>query len=93
MYDILSENNIIIKLEQVKGKLDTLGHEYDVYSKLKGGAGIPQVHWFGTEAGFDVMAIDHLGQSLQDLFVQCHFKFTIKTVLLLAGQLVSEFNL
>ena len=39
------------------------------------------------------MAIDHLGQSLQDLFVQCHFKFTIKTVLLLAGQLVSEFNL
>jgi len=33
-----------------------------------------------------------LGKSLEDLFVQCCFKFMIKTVLLLARQLVSEFD-
>jgi serine/threonine protein kinase len=51
------------------------------------------VYWFGAEAGFNAMVVDRLGQSLEDLFVQCHFQFTIKTVLLLARQLVSQFDL
>jgi hypothetical protein len=92
VYDILSGKDIVIKLERVEGKIHTLDHEFHVYTKLKGGTGIPHVHWFGMEAGFDVMAIDRLGLSLEDLFVHCHFKFTIRTVLLLAGQLVSEFD-
>ena len=70
----------------------TLDNKFHIYTKLKGGTGIPQVHWFGTETGFDAMAVDRLGKSLEDLFVQCRFKFTIKTVSLLAGQLVSEFD-
>jgi len=90
--DILSGNDIVIKLERVEGKVHTLGDEFHVYTKLKGGTGIPRVHWFGTETGFDAMALDRLGQSLDDLFVQCRSKFTIKTVLLLGGQLVSEFD-
>jgi len=64
----------------------TLDNEFHIYTKLKGGTGIPWVHWFGylgTETSFDVMAVDCLSQSLEDLFVQCHSKFTIKTVLLL----------
>lgn len=67
----------------------TLDHEYHVYTKLRGGAGIPRVRWFGMEGDFNAMVVDCLGASLQDLFVRCHFKFTIKTVLLLAKQLVS----
>jgi len=70
----------------------TLDNEFHIYTKLKGGTSIPWVYWFGMETGFDVMAVDRLGQSLEDLFVQYHSKFMIKTVLLLAGQLVSEFN-
>ena len=66
-----------------------LAHEFRVYEKLGGGPGIPRVHWFGTEAGFDAMAIDRLGQSLEDLFVHCEFRFSNKTVSLLACQLVS----
>ena len=88
--DILSGNDIVIKLERVEGKVHTLGDEFHVYTKLKGGTGIPNTHWFGTEAGFDAMVVDRLGQSLESLFVQSCFTFTFKTVLLLAGQLVSE---
>ena len=91
-YDILSGNDIVIKLERVEEMVHTLDNEYHIYTKLKGGTGIPRVHWFGTETGFDAMALDRLGQSLDDLFVQCRSKFTIKTVLLLGGQLVSEFD-
>jgi hypothetical protein len=35
------------------------------------------------------MVTERLGPSLGDLFVQYHFRFTLRTVLLLAGQLVS----
>lgn len=84
---------MVVKLEQANGKVHTLEHEFDVYTALKGGIGIPHAHWFGTEAGFDAIAVDRLGQSLDDLFVQCHYKFTMKTVLLLAKQMVSEFGL
>jgi len=89
--DIISRNDVVIKLEPIDGYVHSLGDEFDIYRKLKGGTGIPRVHWFGTESGYDAMAVDRLGKSLEDLFVQCHFTFTTKTVLLLAGQLVSDF--
>jgi hypothetical protein len=88
--DILSGNDVIVKLEQVDGKDRTLHHEYQIYTKLNGGPGIPRVHCFCTESGFDAMTIDRLGPSLEDLFIHCRFQFLVKTVLLLAGQLVSK---
>jgi len=90
--DILLQQSVVIKLEPLAGTYQTLEHEFLVYKKLSGGIGIPGVHWFGTEAGFNVMVMDRLGQSLDNLFVDCDFQFTLKTVLLLAGQLVSGFN-
>lgn len=90
--DILLQQSVIVKLEPLAGKYRTLEHEFRVYKKLSGGIGIPGVRWFGTEAGFNAMVMDRLGQSLDDLFFNCNFQFTLKTVLLLAGQLVSGFN-
>ena len=90
--DILLQQNVVIKLEPLAGKCHTLKHKFHVYKKLCGGIGIPAVHWFGTEAGFNTMVMDCLGQSLDDLFVDCNFWFTLKTVLSLAGQLVSGLN-
>ncbi|KAH9008034.1 kinase-like protein [Lactarius deliciosus] len=87
-HDILLLHDVVIKLEPLKARQHFLEHEYHVYQKLSWGIGIPRVRWFGTEGGFDVMALDLLGQSLEDLFVSCHFKFTVHTVLLLADQLV-----
>jgi hypothetical protein len=86
----LSEERVVVKLESEKGKNHTLDHEFGVYTKLRNGIGIPRAHWFGAEAGFDVLVIERLGANLSDLFVQCHFRFSLKTVLLLASQLVSS---
>ncbi|XP_060215890.1 casein kinase 1-like protein 11 isoform X2 [Lycium barbarum] len=57
---------------------------------LQGGMGIPHLKWFGVEGEHSAMVIDLLGPSLEDLFNYCNRKFTLKTVLMLADQLINR---
>jgi hypothetical protein len=52
--------------------------------------GIPTIKWCGTEGDYNVLVMELLGPSLEDLFNFCERKFSLKTVLLLADQLVSS---
>lgn len=89
-HNIFTDEKVVVKLESLNERIQTLDHEFRVYKTLSRGHGIPHAHWFGTEAGFDAMVIERLGPSLDDLFVLCHFQFSLQTNLLLAGQLVSN---
>jgi casein kinase I family protein HRR25 len=86
---ISGEEEVAIKLESNKARNSQLVHEHEVYKILAGGVGIPLVRWYGTEGDYKVMVLDLLGPSLEDLFYFCDCKFSLKTVLLLADQLVS----
>ena len=91
--DILTAQDVVVKLEPLKSSQHLLKHEHQVYKKLSGVIGIPRVRWFGTEGSFNAMVLDRLGQSLEDLFALCHYKFTVQTILALGEQLVWMFSL
>ena len=52
--------------------------------------GIPKVHYYGVEGDFNVMVMDILGPSLENMFQLCHRDFTIKTILMIGLQLISR---
>merc|ERR1719282_35481 len=64
-------------------------HEAKLYNKLAGCPGIPTVHWSGVEDEHNVMIMDLLGPSLEDLFNYCDRHFSLKTVLMIADQIIS----
>lgn len=51
-------------------------------------AGVPNVYYFGQEGLHNILVIDLLGPSLEDLFDHCNRRFSIKTVVMVAKQMV-----
>lgn len=57
------------------------------------GVGIPKLAWFGLDGvknQYNALVMDLLGPSLEDLFNYCNRRFTMKTVLMLADQLIGR---
>ncbi|KAG6496729.1 hypothetical protein ZIOFF_044599 [Zingiber officinale] len=86
--NIQTNEEVAIKLENVKTKHPQLLYESKLYRILQGGTGIPNVRWFGVEGDYNVLVMDLLGPSLEDLFNFCSRKLSLKTVLMLADQMV-----
>jgi len=87
---LLTGEEVGIKLESTKTKHPQLLYESKIYKILQGGTGIPNIRWYGVEGDYNVMVIDLLGPSLEDLFNFCNRKFSLKAVLMLADQMLSR---
>lgn len=88
--NITNLEEVAIKLECVHSKHPQLHIEARFYRLMQGGVGIPSIKWCGTEGDYNVLVMELLGPSLEDLFNFCNRKFSIKTVLLLADQLITR---
>ena len=94
IYLAVNVNNgeeVAVKLESQRAKHPQLLYESKVYRILAGGVGIPRIRWFGQyEREYNVLVIDLLGPSLEDLFNFCGRKFSLKSVLMLADQMIGR---
>lgn len=88
--NIYSQEDVAIKLESVKTRHPQLNIESKIYRQMQGGVGIPAIRWAGSEGDYNVLVLELLGPSLEDLFNFCNRKFTLKTVLQLADQMISR---
>jgi len=88
--NIYTEGRVAVKLESRTARNPKLPSEYKIYRNLAGGDGISRVHWYGRAGEFNALVLDVLGPSLYDLFKFCGRKFTLKTVLMLADQLLAR---
>ena len=52
-----------------------LQYEARIYEKLQGQNGIPAIHWTGVEGEYNVIVMEILGPTIQNLFEFCGLKF------------------
>ena len=88
--DLKTGEEVAAKLEHYSIEPSFLRDEFEVYESLAGGTGIPKVYWFGQESEYQVMVFEILGPNLEDLFHYCGRVFSLKTVLMLADQIITR---
>ncbi|KAF1809587.1 casein kinase-like protein I isoform epsilon [Eremomyces bilateralis CBS 781.70] len=91
-HNIQTGQEVALKLEYNQISPSHLENEVEIYNELAGVPGIPQVYWHGYECEFRVMAFELLGPNLENLFNYCSRRFSLKTVLMLADQLIPRFQ-
>ncbi|KAH0795264.1 CK1 family protein kinase [Histomonas meleagridis] len=82
-------NKYAAKFEDNRTKYPQLKYEAKLYNIFSGAVNIGKLHWFGTQATNDIMVIDLFGKSIEALF-RGPQRLTLKTVLMLADQMISS---
>eukprot|EP00051_Salpingoeca_urceolata_P010290 m.125316 g.125316 ORF g.125316 m.125316 type:complete len:375 (+) comp16649_c2_seq1:162-1286(+) len=90
--NMYNNEEVAIKLEPASTRAPQLYLEYRFYQLLGQQVGVPKVHYFGTcgNGKYNALVLELLGPSLEDMFEMCMRKFTLKTVAMIAIQLITR---
>lgn len=92
--NLYNNEDVAIKLEPVSSRSPQLHMEFRFYKALRSSGeklvGFPNVHYFGPANRYNALVMDLLGPSLEDLFDMCNRKFSLKTVCMIAIQLITR---
>lgn len=87
---MVTQQKVAIKIESTRAKHPQLEYEARVYQLLAGSPHIPQFYYYTSDKKDNVMVMELLGPSIEDLFNYCKRKFSLKTVLMLGDQMIQR---
>lgn len=96
--DIEKNSYLAIKVENKKNEKKRLGYEIGIYKDLNMNlnhkyvlltSNIPKIHWYGSDENYNYLVLDNLGMSLDTLFMKHQFSFSLKTIIMLAIDLIT----
>jgi casein kinase 1 len=85
-----TKQEVAVKLEKVSCNINQVLHEAKILKRLEPTLGFPRVYWYGATKDFNLAVLDLLGPSLQDIFISSNKRLGLKTVLIIAEQLISR---
>eukprot|EP01017_Pseudomicrothorax_dubius_P049344 TRINITY_DN9161_c0_g2_i3.p1 TRINITY_DN9161_c0_g2~~TRINITY_DN9161_c0_g2_i3.p1 ORF type:complete len:322 (+),score=46.71 TRINITY_DN9161_c0_g2_i3:85-1050(+) len=93
--DVKTKEEVAVKLEKADSRVPQLFYEaklYQYFHQEEGALenGIPRIFYCTQEGEHNIMVMDLLGPSLEDLFNFCGRKLSLKSTLLLGDQMLSR---
>lgn len=88
--NLYTNEDVAVKLEPSNSRAPQLYLEYRFYQLMGSQVGVPKVHYFGTCSNYNALVLELLGPSLEDLFDMCGRKYSLKTVCMIAIQLITR---
>jgi serine/threonine protein kinase len=67
-----------------------LEYEVEIYKKLEGEIGFPKIYEFKKTIKHNIAVMEYLGPTLEELFEFCNYKFSLKTTLMIAIQVLNR---
>lgn len=88
--NIQTGEEVAVKLENASTRNPQLSYESKMMKMLQEGEGIPSLIWYGIEGCYNILIMELLGPSIEDLFHYCNQKLSLKTTLILGEQVLSR---
>jgi casein kinase 1 epsilon len=76
------------KIEPESTRAPQLAYETTIYHTLSSSVNVPRLYWYGTDRSNRIAIVDLLGNSLEQIHI-AHNQLSLKTVLMLYGQMLS----
>ena len=89
---ITTHQKLAIKLEHKSMNYPQVKYEAALLEQLRGSIGIPLTYWTGKENVYTALVMERLGNNLGELKKACGGRFSLKTTLMIADQLLCIFE-
>jgi len=93
--NLKTQQEVAIKVEDINTRAPQLIYEAKLYQVIHGNTsepaeGFPKIHQCMNHSHYTLLVMDLMGPSLEDLHALCDRKFSLKTTLMIANQLLTR---
>ena len=81
---------VAIKLEPVDTDQPQLIYEYKIYKLLQDGFGFPKIYEFSRESKYNILIMELLGNSIENIFNKFNKRFSLITCIMIMDQIVQR---